>query len=152
MKTQIEMIELLKAGHVKHYSKSGVFPFLIHKGPSAEIVTSIAGVTETKNVANEGDYILTGAEGEKYVIKPETFAKRYKVLSPDQHPLLGKAQATGECWGIEFEGDPQLFISPWTEPMSINPGDMLVSPDKDFSQAYRIERNAFNKTYTLTNE
>lgn len=155
MKNQTEMIAILLAGNPKHFTKHGVFTFYIAI-KEHEVITSIAGKEETRNIALPGDYVLKGISGEKYVVHPEAFAKRYKVTSTnswnqmqanDDHENEGSAIATGECYGIVWESDDDKFESPWGGDMIINKGDMLVSPDDKFTQAYRIAIDEFNKTY-----
>ena len=153
MTTQTTMVELLKGSTLKNYKKSGKFTFEIAT-ETKEVVTEINGEVETKNIANSGDYILTGVAGEKYVLKPETFAKRYAaVLTTTKDGIVsGNAVAVGQCWGLEFIGESIEFESPWGDTMIIHEGDMLVSPDEEISQAYRIEKEAFKATYTEVKE
>jgi hypothetical protein len=159
MASQETVINLLKTNQLTHFKKSGEFSFEV-SDKLQEIVTEINGEVETTNYAQKGDYILTGASGEKYILSPSTFTKRYEVLSLDQVtiprdilpgdviPSKGTAKATGECWGFEFKGEPFRFNAPWNEEMIINKGDYLVSPNPELTQAYRIERSTFDKTYS----
>lgn len=125
---------------LRHFKKAGIFSYEI-SGTEQNVITSIEGIIETTNTAYPGDFILTGQAGEKYVLKAETFAKRYKALDDKT------AQATGECWGYVWHREPMSFQSPWGEDMIIETGDMLVSPDKEVSQVYRIEKGVFENTY-----
>lgn len=137
-----------------HYKKFGTFDFEVHRGDPIEVITEIDGVHETKNTAQNNDYIMTGASGEKFILKPNQFTKRYKVI--DSIPkesiapgdvFAGKAEAIGECWAIQYAGQPQEFMAPWGEPMILNIGDWLCSPNEQITEAYRIEKETFSKTY-----
>lgn len=150
-KTQAMMIALFAAATIMHYQKSGVYNYEISK-ERQEVVTSFENQIEVKNVAEIGDYILTGKAGEKYVVKPFAFAKRYTDNND------GTALAKGECWGYEWTDNVTTFISPWKDKdgneteMLIEPGDMLVSPTdpaNGVSEVYRIKRSEFDQTYQL---
>lgn len=141
MYTQKELIEFLKFQPVKHYKKFGDVKFIINEIDDLKVDTIIGSKLETTNTAKVGDYILTGSANEQYVVKPETFNKRYEVLNENL------ARPTGECFGIEYKGETLSFTSPWNEQMICEDGDMLVTPDAEFSQVYRIEKAAFKNTY-----
>lgn len=142
MRTQRYMTVLLAASDCKHYKKSGVFNYEIAYKEQT-VVTKHADQTEVTNTAYPDDYIVEDSEGAKYVVKPEEFVKRYEKTG------TGKAKAVGECWGVEWIDNKMEFQSPWksNEPMIIEPGDMLVSPNDQFTEAYRIKRSEFDKTY-----
>lgn len=65
MKNQEEMIQLFKEQNYNYARKSGEFRFEIAQDIQ-EVVTSLEGVTETRNTAIQGDYILTGKAGRNY--------------------------------------------------------------------------------------
>jgi hypothetical protein len=118
MKTQQEVIEIVKNNNPKEFKKFGDFRFEVAT-EEQEVVTEINGEVETKNVAKVGDYILTGAAGEKYVLKPETFQKRYKVvvINNDRGNLEEIATATGTCFGNVYNDNPFTFMASWGEKM-----------------------------------
>lgn len=142
-KTQPEMVEWLKTQPLQQYSKSGYYSFRVTDVPTT-VVTSIGTEKETQNVANAGDYILTGTQGEEYVISEETFNKRYELVSPTV------AKASGKFYGTVYSGefgDSFEFVAKWGENMLCKIGDMLGSPTADVSECYRIERKSFTETY-----
>lgn len=140
MKTQQEVIDIVKNNNPIHYIKSGEYSYEI-SDKTQRVVTMIGQEKETENTANEGDYILTGVSGEKYVVQPESFKKRYEDLGN------GRAKAKGECWGNVYRGEPIEFTAPWGEHSICKTGDYLVSPNPEFTEAYRVAANEFVKTY-----
>lgn len=140
---QIEVVNFLKdhKKDLKNYQKFGNFSYLLHEGEDVEVITSINGQEETKNTLRNGQYLLTGISNEKYVVKPDVFAQRYKIVNDTT------CEARGEVWGMQWKWHPMKFISPWGEDMICNTGDMLCSPDETISEVYRIEKEAFLKTY-----
>jgi hypothetical protein len=140
--TQAEVIEWVKNNHPRPYKKSGQFSYILCTAEE-EVISIIDGQEETRNHAAPGDYILTGTRGERFVVKPEAFEKRYRITAP------GKAEAQGRCWGNVYEGAAFDFDSPWQEGATIHcePGDYLVSPNEQFSEAYRVEKQIFEETY-----
>jgi hypothetical protein len=144
MQTQSQMIALLLAGSPVHYKKSGIFSYRLVE-TEEDVKTTLNGKEEVSNTAKPGDYILTGLAGEQYVVKAETFVKRYDIVDEKT------AKAKRECWGIPYTGETQRFEAPasWNSPegMLIEEGDMLVSPNKEITEAYRIQKDEFAKTY-----
>lgn len=70
------------------------------------------GTTETKNIAEPGDIIVTGAGGERWVVKPETFQARY-VLKPGSK---GTYIACGHIVAVKNPfGRPISIMAPWGE-------------------------------------
>jgi hypothetical protein len=63
------------------------------------------GTEETRNVAEPGDYIVTGPGGERYVVKPETFEARY-VRKPFARPISIVAS-----WGEHQHGAADCMIA-----------------------------------------
>lgn len=104
------------------------------------VTTIIDGEEETTNKANKGDYILTGSKGEKYVLTPEKFNKRYVMVGSSKaktKPVKIKAK--------EYTQNEQIrFMADWGEQMILNKGDFLVNNNGEF---YRIEKEAFHNTY-----
>ena len=70
------------------------------------------GTEETRNVAEPGDYIVTGPGGERYVVKPETFEARY-VRKPGKK---GVYIARGYTLAVRNPfGQPISIVAPWGE-------------------------------------
>lgn len=147
MKNQEQMIALFKSNQnsVKRYLKQGtVNAKLAIK--DEKVKTEINGVVETVNTAKENDVVVQGSSNELYLINIEKFKARYNVekeLSSD----FQEYKATGECFAFEFKGEGFSFIAPWAEEMIVEDGDFLASPNSEITEVYRIEKNAFYKTY-----
>ena len=104
------------------------------------VVTTIDGEEETTNKANKGDYILTGSKGERYVLTPEKFNKRYTMIG-DNKAKTKPVQIQAK----EYIANEQVkFMASWGEQMILNKGDFLVNNNGEF---YRIEKEAFHNTY-----
>jgi len=104
-----------------------------------EIVTIIDGIEETRNTAHAGDRIITGPQGERYVIEEEKFEKLYEQNpeSPEEFRSKGDVQAIHLTEDVSFE-------APWGEQMHIEAGGVLVKNGDDI---YGIEEKAFAQTY-----
>lgn len=140
LKTQEEVIEIVKSNMPQRFKKFGTFKFEV-ANTSYVLYTIINGVCETTNNVNPGDYVVTGPLNEQFALKPETFRKRYRVVAGNV------AEAIGECFGAPYIGKSFNFTAPWGELTLCENNDYLVSPDDSFSSAYRIEAEAFAKTY-----
>lgn len=108
------------------------------------IKTIVNGVTETTNVAQIGDFIITGMFGEKWVIKPENFHRLYDIL--EEGIAVSKPVSR---FAYRWNWEPFQFIAAWGELMICNTGDYLVS-DINLSEVYRVEKEVFEKTYILS--
>jgi hypothetical protein len=104
-----------------------------------EVVTVIAGKPETKNVAKPGDYIVTGAAGERYVIAGNRFGRLYE---PDP-AKPGEFRSRGTVLAVLLT-EPVTFKAPWGEQQRIDAGGVLVKNGEDI---YGIAENAFAETY-----
>lgn len=124
----------------KTYSKFGSIKAVI-VGKSQKVDTIIDGVLETTNTAVPGDYIITGPRREEYVVKAETFKKRYVPVSGDTYKPIGKVVA------IKWVLPPTTFTASWGEDMILNTGDMLCATPDNLKEPYRIEIKAFRDTY-----
>lgn len=142
MKAQEEVIKMLKQRNPQHYKKKGVYEYEIAETVQ-EIHTDINGQRESKKVAKVGDFILTGAAGERYPIRAEKFHSRYKILDKTY------AVATGMCWAAEYKGSPFTFVAPWGDEMVCLKGDYLASDNAEITDVYRIEREVFGKSYKI---
>lgn len=130
------------------YKKKGTVRAQIAKG-GEKIETILAdGTKETVNTAEEGDAIITNPGGEKYIVKAETFNKRY---APSQEE--GVYEAKGYCKAIPnpFKEDVKIEAS-WGE---IQTGDSecmfadTYDPETGTlgGEPYIIEKYAFEETY-----
>ena len=147
---QLDMIAILKMSPYQHYKKSDKYYYEVCT-EARDVVTKFAeeNSPEAVNCAEVGDYILTGKAGENYVIKPDMFFKRYKILPPDEG--INLAEAKDECWAAEWTAKDTEFDNPvqWSSlgKMQIKKGDMLVSPDAQFSKVYKVKKEEFDRTY-----
>ena len=133
---------LQESKQIKKYNKFGNVTFLVAETPH-EVVTITADGKETTNTAEVGDYVVINPTGERYVVKPAKFHSRYEVIEENL------ATCTGSCWGIKWEGDQFEFEATWGEAMVCKDGDMLVSPNPELTEVYRIARAEFEATYKL---
>lgn len=111
--------------------------FKVAEGPE-KVITSIDGEKETINKAEEGDYIITGVSGEKYILKPEQFNKRYFIVGN-----VAKTKPV-EITAKQFKGKNMSFMASWGEEMILKYNDYLVRNGKEY---YRIERRTFSEIY-----
>lgn len=135
--------EAKQGGLVNYYKKFGT----VHARRASDgerITTQINGQAETTNTAQSGDWIVTGAKGEQYILSDDKFSTRYaKTAKP------GEYRAVGGCFAFELPaGISFRFLAPWGEEMLANGGDYLAStkPTGD-DDIYRIERSVFHSTY-----
>jgi hypothetical protein len=114
--------------------------YMVNSEPQT-VITYTADGKETENRAEAGDIIMSGPSREKYVLKPNKFAKVYQgqiggTVIPEQSPRM---VAT-------YDGDREVrFIAPWGESMVLKPGDYLVKDGDDGH--YRIAKLEFEHTY-----
>lgn len=124
--------------------------FYIHTGETAQVVTYIDGEKETINTCNPGDFVITGIDGEKYVIPPHKLPNNYNLIDntlvtrqqPRQVASISKTLL--KKLGLKEQLE---FTASWGELMILKAGDYLVKEDND--KYYRIEGKAFKKTYTM---
>ncbi|MGM0947098.1 MAG: hypothetical protein ACQEW9_18130 [Bacteroidota bacterium] len=121
-----------------------------------EIVTKTSDGIESKNVSEEGDYLVENqtSTGEKYLVRKKMFERKYEIK-----------QALSEGWAVyapkDFIWAVQLssgdlthfgqtdildFMAPWDELIIAKAFDYLVlPPEKD--EIYRIAKKEFEETY-----
>lgn len=141
MLTQQEVIEIVKDNNPKKFEKFGDVKYRIAQEDFI-LETIIDGKKETEKQAKVGDVIITGPKGEEYIPGNDKFYSRYELNND-----LETAKPKGVFYGNIYYGEPIKFTAKWGEEMICNPGDALGSPDEDFSEAYRIEKDIFYKTY-----
>jgi hypothetical protein len=112
------------------------------------------GTEETVNTAEKGDIIVTNPSGEKYVLKPDNFAKRYETT--DQEGVFrakGMARAIPNPEGTDIE-----ITAPWGEPQYGGPDSMVATvydpeqPDVIGADRYLIGGEEFKQTYAPAEE
>ncbi len=109
------------------------------------------GISETKNIAAPGDYVVTGPGGERYVVKHETFKTRYarKPGKKDVYVARGQVVALKNpfgrpiCvmaeWGEMQHGSENCMIAaifdPATKTWAGKP--FLIAPE-EFARTYKL--------------
>uniref|UniRef100_A0A7S3AIZ4 Uncharacterized protein n=1 Tax=Haptolina ericina TaxID=156174 RepID=A0A7S3AIZ4_9EUKA len=123
--------------------------------------TIIKGEIETSKRYEKGDYIVQGPLGERYALDTHVFEARYDMTRPRYvaDDVLAKEGfltylPTGKVWAHELsETDCAqhfsngAFMASWGEPMAVMPGDYIATPWPAATEVYRVEREAFSKTY-----
>ncbi len=106
------------------------------------LTTEVNGHVETTNTAKAGDFIVTGTQGEQYIIGAIKLHERY-TLSED------KTQATTKPVVITFEyaTTDMQFEASWGEDMFMKAGDAIVTENGKIG--YGINRKAFEETYEV---
>ncbi len=124
--------------------------------PGLEVVTRTSHGIETKNTAQAGDWLVenqTSAK-ERYLIKAETFEKKY-ILLDSLGNGWGCYRPIGEIYAYKVSSDDlkdlgatdtMEFQAPWRESIILLPGDFLVVPT-DQSEIYRVAQKEFAETY-----
>ncbi len=116
-----------------------------------KIITITSDGKETENTAGENCFVVKNPTGEEYILKGETFSKRYdkyKDCNTPSDPVWEMYNPKGKCRAIVWTGEEINFIASWNEEMVIKPGDMLCTPLPDKKEIYRIAANEFSHTYT----
>ena len=129
-------------GEVDTYAKFARVQAQQAKG-GEEIVTVLAdGLTETRNVAKAGDYIITNPGGERYIVPGDKFAKKYEA-----------AMELGEGW-YKPTGKPQQFrqlkqdmviTASWGEKQVLRKGSYVNVTD--LGDLYGVAEREFDDTY-----
>jgi hypothetical protein len=106
------------------------------------IVTRIGKLEETRNIAQKGDRIITGAQGERWVIKAKDFPKLYgrDPKKPGQFVSKSRVRAVKLNEGVEL-------TAPWGEKQRAKKGGYVVQRVGAPRHVYLIEELAFKKTY-----
>lgn len=116
-----------------------------------EVITIIDGEEETKNVAKDGDILVKGVSGEKYIVPVKTFKERYTTTDNKQitdiPTTFTKFTSTGFVYAFQWKNPKLTFVAPWGEEMICNENDFLATTSLDDIEVYRIELKTFNKSY-----
>lgn len=116
-----------------------------------EVITRIQGKEETRNTANPGDYVVTGPQGEEYVLGAAKLEARYKPVEdqPGIYEAFGKIRAVdnpyGEriaivpAWGGYQYGEQDCKVATTVDVQTEKPND----PE----DMYIIDRKSFDETY-----
>jgi len=107
-----------------------------------EVVTVINGKEETRNKAETGDHIITGAKGERYVIKAAKFGGLYEEDPTDTSRYISK----NVIRAIQLDENTEL-TAPWGEKQRAAKGGYVAQRVDNPSDIYLIEEGAFKATY-----
>ena len=115
-----------------------------------EVTTTLAdGTQETVNTAVPGDFVITNPGGERYILKPDNFAKRYEATDEaGVYRAKGMARAFQNPTGAEID-----IMAPWGEVQHGGPDCMIATtydpenPDEVGSDRYIIGAAEFVDTY-----
>jgi len=133
------------------YKKKGEVTAQVAAG-GEKIETILAdGTKETANTAEAGDFIITNPGGERYIVKPDKFNKRYGPKEGEE----GVYEAKGYCKAISnpYEEDIKMMAS-WGE-VQIGDWECKLADTYDpetktlGGEPYIIEKNAFEQTYGI---
>lgn len=109
-----------------------------------EVVTIIDGMEETRNIADIGDYIITGPKGERYVLKAEKFGGLYEEDPADASRYISR----NVIRALRLDEDVEL-TAPWGEKQRALRGSYVAQRVSSPSDIYLIEEGAFKATYAL---
>lgn len=124
--------------------------------PGSLIVTKTNDGDETKNKAEQGDWLVENqtSSSEQYLIKPKVFESKYTFIQSLEDGW-GCYQPKGKVIAIQIEksdlshfdkAEKMEFEAPWKELTILRVGDFLVvPPEKD--EIYRIAKKEFGETY-----
>ena len=140
--------KVIKYKRVSTHTDTGKNTYYIHSGEPIEIVTYIDGEKETKNTCNNGDYVLSGTKGEKYVVVGKKIPALYNIfeevlvtrLQPRKVAKITKALLKKVNIKDHIE-----FTASWGESMVVSAGDFLVKEEE--GKYYKIDGQVFKKTY-----
>ncbi|OGE32839.1 hypothetical protein A3C59_04420 [Candidatus Daviesbacteria bacterium RIFCSPHIGHO2_02_FULL_36_13] len=119
-----------------------------------EVVTHIQGKEETRNTANPGDYVITGPQGEQYVLAANKFQARYRPVEekPGTFEAFGKIRAVTNphaekiaivpAWGGYQYGEPDCMVATTVDVVTEVPGNL--------DDIYIIDKKSFDETYRPT--
>lgn len=108
-----------------------------------EVVTVINGKEETRNTAKTGDYIITGPNGEDYVIKAAGFPGLYEEDAGNPSRYVSKHLIRA----LVLTEDTEL-TAPWGEKQRAEKGGVVASPVDNPKDIYLIGKGAFEAMYT----
>ena len=106
-----------------------------------EIITKIDNEIKETTTAMPGDFILTGAKGERYVLKSLDFMERYSLN--ETGTIAAEKQKKKNFKMVE---KLMKFVSPWGELVTVRRGDVIIRENGNY---YGIEREVFDRTYNI---
>ena len=143
----------LYTGQASSYMKMNPNQYMQVKGVPKDgmpVTTKMAdGTVETKNKAYNGDYIISGVKGEKWVVNKSDFKSKYNIQKDGSILPKGDIRQVGivnadDLYDPKTKSSTISFNAPWGGKMEVRPKDAIVN---DPDGAYRVDRSAFDKTY-----
>ena len=107
-----------------------------------DIVTTIHGREETRNRAEPGDRIITGALGERYVIKREEFGRLYERDPSKPSRFISKSVILA----LPLQENTEI-LAPWGERQRAAKGGFVVQRMGSPADVYLIDEQAFKAGY-----
>jgi hypothetical protein len=107
-----------------------------------EIVTTIQGREETRNRAAPGDRIITGALGERYVIKREEFDRLYERDPSEPSRFISKSVIRA----LPLQENTEI-VAPWGERQRALKGGFVAQRVGSPADVYLIDEQAFKAGY-----
>lgn len=147
------LLEAIQFTNVKVGAKYSKIPTLIKARMNDKeriLETYIDGELETTKSIVPGDMIITGPKNEEYSINQKKFFDLYVTVNPVEDLLINNEYISKPVivQAVQCK-TPFTFTAPWGEDMICKEGDYFVyRADND---AYRIEKEVFDKTYKITN-
>ena len=120
------------------------------------VATITSDGLETMNTAAEGDFIVKNRTqaSEEYVLTKTLIEQRYQPTGQQENGW-DEMRPTSETQVLELTAErlqeaglsaPFYFMARWNEPMIAKENDYLAAT-ADFSEMYRIAKDAFEETY-----
>ena len=128
--------------------------------PGESLIVICDGKVETIQKVRDDQIVVKaialGTEAETYAIDASTFRDKYNPQKGSPLNLGGvrwdraEPQPKPTIDAAPYNAEPFTFIAPWGEEMPCNDGDWLVRTIGKENDIYRIEKNAFAKTYKVS--
>lgn len=140
-------------------------PVLARPAKEGEIITTTIkdeGIETVSAPANIGDWVVQNicseTGNEEILVKKEKFIQRYKhvdinklevpIINNGYHPYIPKGVEMN-YFIIPKSSSPFVMQAPWGELQRFQAGDAVVQSVTDSEDIYRIQKDAFNCTYTI---
>lgn len=141
-------------------------PVLARPAKEGEIITTIIkgeGIETVSEPARKGDWVVQNicpeTGNEEILVRKEKFSQRYNKESNGSHDVKTLSHYQYQQFipkGIEMnyfivpDTTPTFAMkAPWGELQRFQPGDAVVQSTMDDQDIYRIQKTAFECTYTI---
>jgi hypothetical protein len=108
-----------------------------------QVETVINEKVETTNTAHEGDKIITGPKGERYVLTGAQFDKMYQEDPSNPSRYISKQVIRAHTLTEDTE-----ITAPWGEKQRAAKGGVVAQSVSNPRDVYLIEEGAFKATYS----